>query len=266
MNNCAPHNKLLDNYTCFEHLELIELSNAFNMICQTINCKKITDINKKSKKELWISLFRRLQKICDNETCWISQDFLNLINDKKLLEKIKYYTFKPHHPKTMKTWLNTNDINNVLNQYQYKYTNFKFNGAVPSDFYKFVNIDYNKILNYDYVGYVINIDSSDKPGSHWVSLFIDNKVKTIEFFDSVGHVPTKNIKIFISNLQKNLGKRVNYKLLINRKIHQTKDVDCGVYSIHYIIQRLKNKSFKDITNNIIKDSKMNKYRNYIFRG
>lgn len=265
MNNCSPHKILVDNYTCFEHAELKEIAYAFNnyiiMYCKS--CKIINDINKKTKKELWVSIYNRLKKVCVTESCWIDQEFLNLINDPIILEKLKFYTFKPPPTKTKKTWLNTNDINNVLKQYELKFPRFKFNGALPSDFWDYSKIEYSKIKLYDYVGFIINLDTHDKPGSHWVCLLIDNKQKTIEFFNSVGNAPTKNIKIFISKLREN--GLLNYKLLINRKVHQRKDFDCGVYCIYYIIQRLHNKTFKDITKNIITDSKMNKYRNFIFQ-
>lgn len=262
--SCSPQIKLLDNYTCFTHDELKEIAKAFNKytVIYCKDCKEIGEINTKTKKELWKSIYRRLRKVCIKESCWIDQDFINMIKNNKLVEKLKFYTFKPKPTKTLKTWLNTNDINNVLNQYQLKYPNFKFNGALPSDFWKYSKIDYSKMKMYDFIGFVINLDAHDKPGSHWVTLFVDNKQKTIEFFDSLGHVPNKNIKIFISKLQESGLKK--YKVLINRKIHQQQDFDCGVYCIYYIIQRLYNKTFKDITKDIIKDSKMKKYRKFIF--
>lgn len=46
----------------------------------------------------------------------------------------------------------------------------------------------NKILVSDKVGVVLNLDPSNKPGSHWVALYIDSKGdKSVEYYDSFGN-------------------------------------------------------------------------------
>ena len=44
---------------------------------------------------------------------------------------------------------------------------------------------------------VINLDTHDKGGSHWVGLYTDLLKKQIYFFDSYGHKPEKEIKNFM---------------------------------------------------------------------
>ena len=55
--------------------------------------------------------------------------------------------------------------------------------------------------------YVINLDEYSDTGTHWVSLYVNNK--TVTYFDSFGveHIP-KKIKKFINN--KNIIE--NYKI------------------------------------------------------
>jgi hypothetical protein len=272
---CAPNinknSKNFGNYTCFTLEELIELANAYNNFHNFLNSKKLIVIKNKNKKQLWKSIDKRLKSICNNESCWIEQKFLNSINNKTLVQKLKYYTFKPKMTRGQYSWLNTNNINEVFLQYE-KLFNYKkgkpesrdfyFAGALPSDFYKYKKFN-NDILNkYKYIGFVFNHDSSKKPGSHWVAFFIDNNKKTIEYFDSIGSPPTKLINNFIKIIRKQLP---NYIYLENAITHQLQNSECGVYSIYYILQRLMGKSFYYISNNIVRDSHMNKFRNYIFR-
>lgn len=269
-NLCAPNidKNLIDspsfseNYTCFTLEELQKLANAYNNFHNFSNSKKLIVIKDKNKQQLWKSINKRLKSICNNESCWIEQKFLNSINNKNLVQKLKYYTFKPKMTHGRYTWLNTNNINEVFLQYEKLFDNFYFAGALPSDFYKYKKFDNNILNKYKYIGFVFNHDSSKKPGSHWVAFFIDNNKKTIEYFDSVGSSPTKLINNFIKNIRKQLP---NYIYLENAITHQLQNSECGVYSIYYILQRLMGKSFYYISNNIIRDSHMNKFRNYIFR-
>ena len=46
------------------------------------------------------------------------------------------------------------------------------------------------------LGLVINLDTHDKSGSHWVALYIDLKQNQIYYFDSIGNKPGPRIKRF----------------------------------------------------------------------
>jgi hypothetical protein len=284
---CSPNVDVLDHYTCFKHDELKIIANEFNNYIETnktcpkssgvkkdkdtlgsnkCNILKSIDINNKTKRELWYSIYNRLNYICPYEYCWIDLDFIKNIKDKKLRDKIKFFTFKPKMTKTRESWLNTKDINNVLQQYQNLFVSFKFLGALPADFYKVTDVDYRKIFNYEKVGMVFNLDNHNQSGSHWVAFLIDNKSKTLEYYDSVGKLPNKNIQTFINKVYKYLkSKGHNYKKLYNKKQHQSENSECGVYAIYFLIQRLLNFDFKTITNNIITDKQMNDFRSVIFR-
>lgn len=210
-NVCSPNvdtsiHGIRQHYTCFTTEELLEIAMAFNnyikrnKVCSTKeNCvpKKPISIKNKSKKELWNSIYNRLNKICKYEWCWVDQSFINVIPDEYLQEKLKYFTFKPKMNNNKYNWLSTSDINNVMQQYQEFDKSFKFLGALPCDFYKITKVKYNDIPKYKKIGIIFNLDTHDKSGSHWVSFLIDNRNKTIEYFDSIGHSPNVHIKQFI---------------------------------------------------------------------
>ena len=53
---------------------------------------------------------------------------------------------------------------------------------------------------------------------------------------------------------------------INKKQHQKKNSECGVYSMNFIIERLKGKTLKDINKKRIPDELMNEMRNILYRN
>ena len=274
MSFCAPNvENIKEYYTCFKKDELIDIATSFNdyynkKICMNKKCiiKKPIDISNKTKKELWKSIYNTLKPLCKTEYCWLDLHFIKKISNKNLKNKIMYFTFKPKMTPKFNSWLNTNDIDAILLQYQKIYKNFKFVGALPSDFYKIKKVDYNSILEYEKVGIIFNLDSHNQPGSHWTAFLIDNDSKTLEYYDSVGEKPNRNIQNFIDKVYKFLSlKGHDYNIKYNNIQHQFKNNECGVYSIHFIIKRLKGVSFEKITSNIIKDEQMNKFRYRIFR-
>lgn len=281
MSYCSPNIDIKDHYTCFEYDELVEIANAFNLYIKKYNaCPRFVGSSKtksikcnikeislhKSKRDLWYSIYNRLKYICPYEYCWLDLDFINNIKDSNLKEKVKYFTFKPKVSTTKNRWLSTQDINNVLQQYQELFPLFKFVGALPSDFYKVTKVHYNQVFKYDKIGIIFNLDTHNKPGSHWVAFLIDNKKKTLEYYDSVGKMPNKNIQTFINKMYEYLKQKgYEYNRFYNKKKHQFENSECGVYSIYFLIQRLLGFDFDYVTNNVIKDKKMKEFRNVIFR-
>jgi hypothetical protein len=57
----------------------------------------------------------------------------------------------------------------------------------------------------------------------------------------------------------------SFDVRYNKKQHQFKNSECGVYSINFIIRLLKGETFNEITENITKDDEMNNCRNVYFR-
>ena len=209
-NRCAPSKKYVDN-SCFTLESLIKIANKYN----ETHTDKI-NINE-NKANLVKEIGNKLSKSCSDQVCWLRTDLLKSIND----DDIHINTFRPSGPRERYEWLSTTHINDVLEQYHNKYSNFMFLGAVPYDFQELSvlglnNIDFDDLIKNKKhkIGLVINLDEHNQRGSHWVALYTDLLKNKIYFFDSVGKPPGKKIKKFINNItdflyKKNYGENIN---------------------------------------------------------
>ena len=267
---CSPLKK--NSYSCYDKIAINILKDAWN--------KKNPEnkIKSKTTKKIWEQL-RNKNHACNRESCWLDQSFFN--DSPKKIE-IKKNSFAPDYPKSWlknsNEWLSSVDIEKVMNQYEKKYENFKFIGPSPIDYdTKFYenNCVCNKLCNFNLknelenkkekIGIIFNLDSHDKPGSHWVALFINNNKKEIYYFDSYGEPIPLSIKKLVKNIQKQ-GRENNmdYKYLYNNIRHQYKNSECGMYCLYFIISLLKNKSFDYFLNNTISDYYVFKKRKEYF--
>lgn len=226
---------------------------------------------KKYKKYLVEVLTEKLADRCDNQRCWLTLDYAkNVIknHNQKLTEK--YY--RPIGPQGQFTWLNTININQVMGQYQEKYPNFMFLGAVPIDFYEI--IDFFQDLTVDTllengkqkIGIIYNLDKHNQPGSHWVAGFIDLEEPAIYYYDSYATRPNKYIREFYAimsdDIKKTIGKTP--KLDYNKTRHQYGDSECGMFSLYFILLMLKGKTLNDVAKTMPDDNGINKLRNELF--
>lgn len=224
-----------------------------------------------------------------------------LQNDEKIIKDIKKYENKellPERPQSWyinpKTWLSNYDIQNVMIQYhtckKYKYN---FLGVFPIDFSmidsngvcmysKFCTIDIKKLSKkYSFIGFITNLDKHNEPGSHWTSTFIviDPKLPTYGayYYDSTGY---RGIPAYLENFMnsieiqcKTLNPNKEFKININKKQHQYKNTECGVFSIMFQIRWLNkhivkknNTSLEEIIGNpYLNDETMLKLRQSLFR-
>jgi hypothetical protein len=257
---CAPTSTY--DYTCFTTNSLKRIAKKLNNDSRYIGGKKI-DTSTKNKKKLVNDISKKLN-------CGSKLDFCVLKNEKKFSDEIRN-AFKPKGPPGKYEWLSSLDIKKVMDQYMKKYPDFYFIGPVPIDFEFF----YDELANINLktlskkgkrIGVVFNTDPSYKSGQHWISLFLDLKNKTLCFFDSAADEPPKEVQKLMKKIISNAKKHgVKLQLVINNKVHQKKDSECGVYSIYHIISRLEGKSCSYIYNNIIGDEKMNSFRKKFFR-
>jgi hypothetical protein len=275
---CSPSaklNKYGSNTSCFTRDALIRIVDAINSRYPN---RQISYTKLSPDKYLWDSINSSMYDVCkDNEKCWLDQ---NIINNNTTLKSYLEHYYKPPKPKGKYAWLSTTDINNVLKQFEDKFKNFKFMGAVPIDFDEFF-IEYQKIdicslksKGINKIGCVFNLDKHNERGSHWVSMFINidtsnNSDPFIGYFDSVGVCPPPQE---IQNLMYKLAKQINdclhirIKLKCNSLQHQKSSSECGVYSLYFIYKCLQNESFEGITTNKISDEKINTMRDFFFRG
>ena len=269
---CGP-NIEFDNCSCIPLNILINMAEAFNKYNKdnNINDEILLDSRLDTlqpdnyKKYLLFQFKKRYNRDQQN---WVKEKFTKHMSEdnKEILENI---VFRPEGPQGKFDWLSTLDINNVLFQYENKYPDFKFLGAVPMDFndldyLPFKNIDFDDFYknNIYRLGVIFNLDESYKSGSHWVSLFIDLKKGQIYYSDSYGIRPENRVVNFMNKIENYLKKKGIYNIDIkhNKTQHQQGNSECGVYSINFILRLLKGKTFDHITRKRLTDNKVNKCR------
>jgi len=275
---CSPHSrkhKKLKN-TCYTNDSLIHLKNIWN--------KRNTydKIRTRNPKKILYEFHKRLDKSCKHEKCWLENNILKY----NLTDEIKNHTFAPFQQKSWitkkDTWLDSNDIKNIMKQYEYEYDDFVFIGPSPVDYdyklYKnecvwndlcnFSLYDHTKIKHNNLIGIIFNLDTHEGPGTHWVSLFINIKHSYIVYFDSNGVKPPSNIIKFINFVQsqsiKIFGRKL--KLYVNTTRHQKSNTECGMFSLYCMINmiRMNYNQMKSFCNHRIPDEKMLQLRNILF--
>lgn len=199
--------------------------------------------------------------------------------------------FKPDGPATSNKLLSNVDIDSVLKQFELKFLNFKALSFTMDDWFNTSYSDHDiaklgsdphyicNILrnNKTCIGFIINTDKWSGDGIHWTSIFVDmrdNKEWSVEFFNSSGNTPSKNIKKLIDNIVNNLY-LCNSKpydctvthINVAKNEHQLSDTECGLYGIFMIYNRCRGISLKYFENNEyekIHDDTMTLFRKYIF--
>jgi hypothetical protein len=276
---CAPH-LTFENGSCLSLKTLIKLTDAFNTHCNENNninnVIKIYDAIEllypdEYKRYLLFELGKRFKT---NQHDWIKHKCTQFMDDEEK-EQLDNNTFRPDGPQGKFDWLSTFDINDALEQYQIKYNDFIFLGAVPIDFAELDNLPF-KTLNFNdlyvngkkRVGVIFNLDDSTQSGSHWVSLFADLEKGQVYFSDSYSGPPSNRIVTFIRKIEqylKNERHIANPDIRYNKTRHQKGNSECGVYSINFILRLLKGKTFDHITRKRTSDNKVNKCRMIYFK-
>ena len=129
---CAP-NKETDPISCFDKETLISMIKKYNKKNKTTPLfpkVSIRELKKKSRRDLWNALNNTFKEKCKDERCWKDTYFQSMNKlDKDL---------KPVYPDSWNSnkneWLTTSNIENVCSQFEDKYKDFMFIGAVPIDF------------------------------------------------------------------------------------------------------------------------------------
>lgn len=279
MQHCAPGKG--DNKSCFTNTQLKKIATAYNQ--KQINggggslrgSRQNDLINVDlPKPQLWDEIWKKLSDRCQHEYCWVDQDFVLSLRDKEIMN----HTFKPKRPLGKYAWLTTSNIHDVMKQYEFLHKDFLFLGPVPMDFNEIlpyvgkINIQKEYKKGIRKIGIIFNTDPSDKPGKHWISMFVnlDPKNPTISYFDSFAICPPpqevqKLINHISSYSPKIYSKNTQFKINCNIVRHQYANSECGVYSIYFILESLRGKTFDQITRKIVKDEEMNKNRDNFFR-
>jgi hypothetical protein len=196
-------------------------------------------------------------------------------------QKLEKEWLRPQRPKEWDKdpdmWLDTNNINDVMKQYEESHPNFKFLGAVPIDFAAAdpyvnkrqclikeicdLNFDKYSFKGKDYVGFVFNLDPHYKPGSHWVASFLDIPKKQFYYFDSYGYKPPSQIYNFMQWLT---IQEPDLVLKMNARRFQKKESECGMFCIEFIICMLEGESFESFCSRKPSDNDMLEKRKDVF--
>lgn len=270
---CSPKTDKLDFETCYTTESLHKLKKIWNSRHPDV---KITD---NDPKKIWEQLRSHMSNSCNTEACWLRHQCIKNDIEPSLWEN----TFAPKSPvewkKKPNEWLTSVDIEKVMKQYEKAYKCFDFIGPSPIDFDKHLLWDecvWEELCKFQLkeqikknktkIGIIFNLDPHTEDGSHWVSMFINIKKHEIYYFDSYGDKPPKKIKDFVKRVIKQ-GKELHIdikdKWVSNR--HQYSSSECGMYSLFFIIQLLKDtKNFEDFQNNKYKDKYMKRLRKIYF--
>ena len=82
--------------------------------------------------------------------------------------------------------------------------------------------------------FILNLDSSQNDGTHWVCFYNNKNQDVIEYFDSYGIAPINTI------IQ-------NFNYIYNSNQYQSyKSKSCGYYSVYYIFKRYHGESYYNI--------------------
>lgn len=121
----------------------------------------------------------------------------------------------------------------------YNYMNNRTGKHRDSDFIGVFSRDEVPTKIHDNQSMVINMEDSEKSGSHWVCIYNSHDDKFIEYFDSYGLPPPEEC---IKSM-KSTNKIVCYN---TSQIQGINSILCGYYCMYYINERDNGKSMYDI--------------------
>jgi hypothetical protein len=210
-------------------------------------------------------------------------DALPVSASEKLRLKKEY--LRPKQPDSWKDdpdmWLDSNNIRDVMAQYEEDRNDFEFMGPFPIDFaapdpYKGDAKNKDKCLigemcaldiqglrsrGKNKVGIIYNLDPHYKSGSHWVANYIDLQKNHCYYFDSYGMEAPAQIQKFMQWLTLQEPKM---KLAYNARRFQFKGSECGMYSMYFIIRMLMGELFRPFCRRAPRDGVMLMLRGWLF--
>ena len=270
-------------FTCYDNDTLHKLRDGWNARHPDAR------IETNDPKEIWTALKQRFGRMCRNEACWMKQLAGNEFHERIAKDDA---TFAPESPKSWirdpDEWLSSEEIERVMKQYEDKFSAFEFLGPSPSDYSapklagvcvweELCNFNLKKYVDSGthQIGVVFNTDPHTEDGAHWVSLFINvdganRNNNYVFFFDSTGDRPQKEIQTFMNTvMQQGNSLGIKFKYYENRKQHQKRNTECGMYALFMIVNLIEGtRTPQEFMRGVrIPDSYMLEFRNeYFNRG
>lgn len=218
---------------------------------------------------------------CKGERCWLEKSPMDASEKKKILKDY----FRPTMPDSWNEdpdeWLDSLNLQDVMKQYEEVYPSFKFFGTNPIDFsapnpYKEGSLERKECLEDQicklkldtlmkegktHLGFIYNLDPSNKGGSHWIASFTDIPGHRSYYFDSYGFKPPPEIARFLRSLTLQDPKM---KLQYNARRFQFGDTECGMYCLYFLIRMLEGDNFRQFCRRAPRDGDMIELRKWLF--
>lgn len=263
-----------EELSCYSEDDLLKLRNHWN------SRHPDRKIESNDPREIWEGLSQKLQSVCNTEACWLRQRFI----DSKTAKELMRNAFAPEAPaswlKNPNEWLSSTDIEQVMQQFETAYPCFEFIGPSPIDYDKHIEYGecvWEELCKFDLdsfvkrgkfkIGIIFNLDPHYKPGSHWVSLFVNLKKGYVFYFDSAGSKPPKEVKRLVKKIIEQASKLdISLEYIENDRDHQKGDNECGMYSLYAIAAQLRDSKLPSafLTGGEITDKSMNEMRRKFF--
>jgi hypothetical protein len=200
-------------------------------------------------------------------------------------QRLKKQYLRPRQPESWKSdpdmWLDSNNIRDVMTQYEEQRKDFEFMGPFPIDFAapdpyegggggkekcligEMCSLDIKglRAKGKTKVGIIYNLDPHYKNGSHWVANYVDLTKNRCYYFDSYGMEVPGQIQKFMQWLTLQEPKM---KLAYNARRFQFKGSECGMYSMYFIIRMLMGELFRPFCRRAPRDGAMLTLRSWLF--
>ena len=264
---CSPAKKNNIASSCYSPSELVTIKNAFNKHHSSSSSSSKSKQIVSKDPEIILKELREKNAHCTTEMCW-----LHAVSDRGLREKIQKEAFRPLQPaewrKKPNAWLSNFDIDAVIQQYETAYPDFVFLGPTPIDFDtkkadgKCVTEEICRLslakqwaAGKRKIGVIYNLDTSEGPGTHWMSMFIDmaDPEPYMFYFNSTAEPMPAEVRALMDRIQEQWlslpllkGSSKKKKPLIeytsdDKVEHQHSNTECGMYSLFFIITCLTRK-------------------------
>lgn len=189
---------------------------------------------------------------------------------------------RPAYPESWKQnpkeWLDSNDIKNVMKQYEEAYPDFIFLGPYPIDFAApdpytkdatkclinemcTLDLDKEEVKGKKSIGIIFNLDRHDRGGSHWVAAFIDIVKNKCYYFDSYGMRPPNQIYRFMQWLT---IQEPTMELARNGARFQRSKSECGMFCMYFVATMLMGGSFAPFCKGRPPDALMFEMRKWMY--
>lgn len=213
--------------------------NKLNML-QTNELRQIAEnkgLDKTGKKS---EVLDRILGAIDNETLNKITETKRAKDNKQFREKIMKAIGGKGNSNSPGLW--SDQINDIMAEYVDK----GYLGTIAADEIPRI-IDKSLEDTDGTFGFIMNLDTSDMEGSHWVAVYVDlYDEKTIEYFDSFGDDPSD---LFLKDIKRLIDQHKDVEWYLKMKINKVprqreNSSTCGYFAIRFLRKRFKGVPFE----------------------